>query len=80
MSKFFLERMQRELADLIAQLTPEETQRLDKEVEEITHMDCDRAAATLTKSEFERVAREAFAKMKRRKMSPPDTHELIAYA
>jgi hypothetical protein len=75
MSELFFERMDRELAPLLASLTPPEREEVDREVERITGKDCDDAARSLSKEEFREVAGAAIRNIRqraRRRQGPAD--------
>lgn len=68
------------LPDLLKLLNAGEKLKVDKEVEEITKMDCDKAAQKLSKEEFERVAREAVNRVKKKRVPSEKKEELTAIA
>ena len=66
---------------LFATLSPDDRHALDAEVERMTAMDCDEAARTLSKKDFESVARSAVENIKKRKKGVKDPgQEVAAYA
>ncbi len=66
MSRLFFQRIERELAPLLASLASPERREVDREVERITGKDCDDAARALSKEEFKEVAEAAVWSVKQR--------------
>lgn len=78
----FKHRIGQELPELLKLVQPGEMSKVDKEFEDISRMDCDKATQKLSKEEFERVATEAVNRVrKKRKATVTDQRkEEIAVA
>lgn len=85
MSKFFFDRMARELIGLFVEARKGKIEHeLDEEVERITGKECDDAAQSLSRAEFKRVAEEAMENIRKRRKKSTSSNssvkEVTAYA
>ncbi len=78
MSRLFFNRLALLLPQLLASLQEDQKSEAEKEFERLTSRECDDAARTMSRHEFEQVAAEAIRRVSARKKKPPE--EAMVYA
>ena len=79
MSEGFFIRMEELLPELLRVLDESEKKEFDREIERITGRDCDEVAASVSDQEFQRLARIAYVRVKKKREKTPES-DIAAYA